>query len=439
MLRTPLAFLLFCALLPAQTEEALDAARQTGAWLSSVAVKTKSGVRWPPEPARVGSRSDHVYSGSAGVILFLLELHAATDDPRWLELACRGADDLLARMDTLTKGPLGLYTGLAGIGFTFGEVAGAVKEASSEASKPSLDAAKYRAASARCVHTLMGRIQSRPHGAEWNGVNDIISGAAGIGLWLLQVPNRKSLAERAGTYLYHSRIDTTYGVAWTMRFGDKRKMPNFSHGTAGVAYFMAELHAKTKRADFREAALAGATHLVGIANREGGGFRVHHHAPAGEELFYLGWCHGPPGTARLFRRLDQLGINGDWKKLQTACGEAILKSGIPAQRTPGFWNNVGWCCGTAGVGDFLLAMHRWTGEDRWLIATDAFSKDLIARATRDAKGWRWNQAEHRVRPKLLQTQTGLMQGAAGVGMWFLRRHAQATGRSLRVRLPDEPK
>jgi hypothetical protein len=59
-------------------------------------------------------------------------------------------------------------------------------------------------------------------------------------------------------------------------------------------------------------------------------------------------------------------------------------------------------------------------------------------ATRDGKGLRWVQAEHRVRPELLVAQTGYMQGAAGIGMWLLRLDAAGRGRGAFVRFPDTP-
>ena len=40
---------------------------------------------------------------------------------------------------------------------------------------------------------------------------------------------------------------------------------------------------------------------------------VFHHEPDGEDLFYLGWCHGPVGTARLFYRLHQATGDRQWR------------------------------------------------------------------------------------------------------------------------------
>jgi hypothetical protein len=43
-----------------------------------------------------------------------------------------------------------------------------------------------------------------------------------------------------------------------------------------------------------------------------------------------------------------------------------------------------------------------------------------------------------VRPELLVAQTGLMQGAAGVGLLFLHLDAFERGRTPSVRVPDSP-
>jgi lantibiotic modifying enzyme len=48
-----------------------------------------------------------------------------------------------------------------------------------------------------------------------------------------------------------------------------RLMPNFSHGTAGIAYFLASLYKATKQHEFLTAALSGAKYLQAIAKTEG--------------------------------------------------------------------------------------------------------------------------------------------------------------------------
>ena len=63
---------------------------------------------------------------------------------------------------------------------------------------------------------------------------------------------------------------------------------------------------------------------------------------------------------------------------------------------------------------------------------------LVGKATRDDKGARWVQAEHRVQPKLLIAQTGWMQGASGIGAWLVRLDAFDRGARGKIRFPDSP-
>ncbi len=420
---------LLCARWPAQDHGerphlslAIDAAR----WISTQIQRTDHGVRWASKADQKRSAVDHLYSGGAGVILFLLELHAATDDQRWLTMATEGGNEMVARMEKIAEGPAGLYTGAAGVGFAL------------EALHARTGEDRFRRASGVCRMRLAARARPGEGGVDWGPVTDIISGTSGTGLWLAQAPSTLPVAVRAGRRLLTLGKETKHGTSWAMSPGYARVMPNFSHGTAGVAYFLADLHARTRDRRFLDGALAGARHLLAIADKSKG-LRIHHHAPGGEDLYYLGWCHGPPGTARLFWRLWRITGEAEWKKRAIACADAVLASGIPKSRTAGFWENVGQCCGTAGVADFLLSLHRGTGERRFLDACAPFTKDLHERArVAGATGRSWVQAEHRVRPDLLEAQTGWAQGAAGIGMWFLRRDAQQTGRKLVIRLPDDP-
>src|SRR5690606_37541193 len=106
--------------------------------------------------------------------------------------------------------------------------------------------------------------------------------------------------------------------------------------------------------------------------------------------------------------------------------------------TPGFWDNVSQCCGSAGVVEFFLDLHRVTGEREYLVFAERVADDMLRRATRDAEGVRWVQAEHRVKPDFRVAQTGHMQGAAGIGVSLLHLDALERGRKERIRLPDNP-
>jgi lantibiotic modifying enzyme len=217
-------------------------------------------------------------------------------------------------------------------------------------------------------------------------------------------------------------------------------LPNFSHGTAGVAYFLATLFQATGERAFLDGSLAGAAYLHAIARTDGDGCLIFHHEPGddGRRLYYLGWCHGPAGSVRLWHRLWQATGNGVWLEWASRSARAIVESGIPEKPTPGFWNNVGVCCGSAGVAEFFLAHHRATGDPSALAFARRVSAWILAAAVRDAQGIRWPHAEHRTRPAEIAAQTGWMQGAAGIGAWFLHLDAFERGAGPPIRFPDSP-
>ena len=310
---------------------AIDAAR----FIQASAVATPNGTTWPANPADRTSVAADLYSGSAGVVLFFVELHRATGDPAHLATATAGADELLASLDR--QADAGLYTGLAGIGFVLSEVGRHTATA------------KYRDGARRVVALLQQRAVERGAGIQWNDTTDIISGLAGIGLFLLYAaealdsPEARTLAARAGRRLLERGRDESGGRKWPMDGTSAQLLPNFSHGTAGVAYFLATLYQATKDRAFLDGALAGAAYLKAIANTDGDVCLIYHHEPdeAGRRLYHLGWCHGPAGTARLWYRLWQATGDRAWLEWASKSARGIVASGVPDRPAPGFWNNVG--------------------------------------------------------------------------------------------------
>ena len=408
----------------------LDAALQAAKWIRSSAIRTEQGVVWPTDPRDAKTVNTGLYSGTPGVILFFLEAYRSTGDQSFLKDARAGADHLLASLASQKE--VGLYSGLAGIGFTLTETFKITGEA------------KYRDGALRCVQLIRERAVKADGVVEWNDSTDIISGTAGTGLFLLYAARElKDLAARDTAVQAGSRLITlgrpaSGGINWVMSPTFPRSMPNFSHGTGGVAYFFASLYAETKKKEFLDAALAGAKYLQSIANTEGEGCLIFHHEPDGKDLYYLGWCHGPVGTARLFYRLYQVTGDKTWMEWTEKSARSVMASGIPEKQTPGFWNNVSICCGSAGVAEFFLDLHRVTHNQKYLDFSKRVTAQLLAKGTRDEAGMRWVQAEHRIQPDLLVAQTGYNQGAAGIGMWLLHLDAFLQGKKSWITLPDSP-
>jgi lantibiotic modifying enzyme len=408
----------------------LEAAEKAAAWIRASAIRTPSGLTWPADPKDPQSANTSLYAGAPGVVLFFLEACHATGNDVYLRDARAGADALLAAVPK--EQGMGLYEGLSGVIFAVEETFRATGDK------------KYQEAFLEGLGRIRGAAAVKGAGVEWGPVTDIISGGAGTGLFLIYAYHETKdrawldLAVRAGTRLAELGRPENGGLKWAMDPEFPRLMPNFSHGTAGIAYFLARLYQETGRKEFLAAALAGAKYLLSVARTEGETCQVFHHEPDGKDLYYLGWCHGPVGTARLFYALGEATGEKAWFAWVRKSANSLLESGIPEKETPGFWNNDGICCGLAGAGEFFLDLGRALGDTSYLGFADRVTARLLAKASVNGGRMSWLQAEHRTRPDFLVAQTGYMQGAAGIGMFLLLRDEAARGVKPQVVFPDSP-
>jgi len=412
----------------------LEVALKAAAWIRRSRVETKNGVAWPADPLKPASIRYDLYNGMPGIILFHVELFHATGDTHWLDDAKRGADEVASQLPTMAAAQnAGLYTGLGGAVFVLEETHRATGDD------------RYRDAARRALAMVHDLAKKTSSGASWTGpsaTNDIISGSAGIGLLLLWADHMmgdgpsRALALATGRHLLETGIPDKGGTKWPVSASNNTLYPNFSHGTAGVAYFLATLLKATGDLSFMAAALSGARYLEAVANTDGGGFKVFHHEPGGEDLYYLSWCHGPAGTRRLFDRLADITHRATWNDFVQKGARATIASGVPEKQSAGYWNNVSQCCGNAGVGEFFLDLQRRIPDPSYAAMIDRVRANTLARATADGDGLKWVQAENRVSPDQVVAQTGYMQGAAGIGSFYLHAHALAAGKPRAIQWPD---
>ena len=120
------------------------------------------------------------------------------------------------------------------------------------------------------------------------------------------------------------------------------------------------------------------------------------------------------------------------------CWHTVTHGGLPRRIRPGFWDNSGHCCGTAGVLALACDRHAEQAED--LDFADVLVEDLAARATIDADGVRWSNHEHRATPSTLDPRTGWAMGNAGIIRELLRFARASTRRNAAyaVPWPDHP-
>jgi lantibiotic modifying enzyme len=248
---------------------------------------------------------------------------------------------------------------------------------------------------------------------------DLILGTAGVVLALVWAG--------AGETLLAVAEPTTAGLDWQMWPGYGWSSPNYSHGTAGVAAALAMAGHTLGRDDFVSAARRGAAHVLSVGSLAGGGFVVPHTIPPSRrevEPVTYGWCHGPTGTSHLFAALAHIGVpevgGHSPADLRRRCLHSVLHSGVPQRLRPGFWDNDGRCCGTAGVGDALLDAYQDLGDADLCTGAVTMGDALVQRAVVDEAGARWRFVEYRQDPPLLPPGTSWMQGAAGIAAFLFR-------------------
>lgn len=384
-----------------------------------------------PKPAE---DRDSLYAGIAGLapVLAEIRLHRA-----WSGAETALADGIVQRLaaQAETRAEPSLYDGLAG------------------------DATALRLLAPGRERVALERLARRRTPAGWpttlrqdsqEPATDVIMGSAGIvhvARWA-GGDRAVDIMTTGGEAMLRVAEPTGAGLDWRMWPGYRSSSPNFSHGTAGVAAALAVAGAALGRADFVEAARRGAEHLLSVADLDDDGFVVPHTSPPSQrevEPVTYTWCHGPSGTSQLFPALAHAGVEqvGGFTvgELRRRCLHSVLTSGLPARLRPGFWDNDGRCCGTAGVGDILLDAAQDAPEPAaagpLLAGARTMGDALIERAIRDGTGAYWRFVEHRQDPPLLPPGTTWMQGAAGIAA-FLFRLARVQEEGLTAAVVDRP-
>lgn len=426
------------------------AAREAAAFIHNAA--REDGLGWLRDPAADSPHPDlSLYHGAAGVILFLLELSAASGDVTYRSRAATVGAEIASAIDRIDWLPASLMGGWSGLIHMFD----CLGEATGEK--------RFRQAATQCYHRLtaqasplgggLGWIEPIPY-ADVTGITgtremvDLSIGAAGALLALLHAHRRGiggdalDHARAVGTRLLEVGERTDKGIRWQMMapMPFPFPAPNFSHGSAGVAFALADLARATGEDRWLEAATAGMMHVFSCATpRHGGGELICHVEGAYPPTFYLGVCHGPAGTGRTLLLLDEMTGHPRWRAALRRLINGMVLSGAPEQRPVGLWRNFGQCCGDAGIGDFALLLARRGIWDEGIDLADRCAQSILNASEVSTSGRSWVQAEHREQPKLLERQTGYMQGAAGIGSFLLHVGAYVDGQDIGLWPLDWPR
>jgi lantibiotic modifying enzyme len=399
-----------------------SAAAGDGRWLANPDASGRSALA--PEPASL-------YAGAPGILLFFLELAAATGEEDYLRDARAGCRYLASAWRDVAD--VTYHHGLSGIAVALCEAGWVLGDGLAEET-----AVKALDRVVRSARRLEG-------GPGWSG-DPSVRGDGGVVLALsraasmLGVPAYAEMAAEAGARVARLAVPGH-------RFGDCPGLPadavtpGFLAGTAGTAYVLARMYGETGDARFLEAARRGAGFVRAVSVVRDGTALVPHHVPQGRELHYLGFCSGSAGVARMFCELHRVaGDPGDldWA-VRLAAG--VMASGVPRLRVPGLWETACQCCGVAGLVELFVGLWAVTARPAYLDFAQVLGADLVGRAGDDGGGGRrWYQAYRRLRPGEVSADTGYLAGAAGIGAALLHLEAALRGERARrvVLLPDNP-
>ncbi|QQM38298.1 lanthionine synthetase LanC family protein [Streptomyces liliifuscus] len=390
-------------------------------WLIRAARDSDDRVAWP------NTRADDqvtpvLYNGTSGVLPALLDAWRYFADDRYADMALRGARSVADAVEDWEDS--GLYTGVAGMAVALRGVHRVLGDTAAGAA----------------ADRALAVLRSRYDGAGWNDWFELIFGNAGIALAALECGDL-DLAQLAVDRYARAAERTLAGVQWEIRAGTVPRLHHVSHGTLGIVHALAAVGRAVDRSDLVDLAVAGAADVVSRDEAGPDGFLVAYSDPQQQHeritRHSYGWCHGPAGDAQTFRLLTHvLPDDPAWPALADRCWHTVVNSGIPRRIRPGFWDNNGRCCGTAGV--LALACDRQVERGDGRDFADILVADLAARATTDAEGVRWSNVEHRETPSDLAPATGWAMGNAGI-IRELLRHARITANRdprYAVPLPD---
>jgi len=432
----------------------LDAARQVGSFLESQRIEGPSGALWQRNAAQPGRPMHSLYHGSAGIVLFYLELHRATGESPWLSTARSAGHQLRhylqQKLDAGEHLTIGLFSGWPGYVFVLDQLSVATGDQAFRTLAQSVYLQIF--AQASNLGAGMGWIEPMPF-SDITGhtgdreIHDLSVGAAGVGLLSLYAhehglnPDALDHARCICDRLLEVGESTPDGKRWKV-MSDMPwtfNAPNFAHGAAGVGYLLARTGQATGERRYLHAAEEAGRYIMSRSYPSGAGHLVcHTEDRQPPDLFYLGVCHGPAGTGRLMFLLHTLTGDPTWNQWLHGNVAGLLATGAPERRTPGLWQNYGQCCGDAGIGDYACYLLRATGDAMYRELAQRIAKQLMQSTAKGYVGLAWQQAEHRSRPDFVETQTGYMQGAAGIGSFLLHLATVDDETTSKITLPDVP-
>lgn len=214
----------------------------------------------------------------------------------------------------------------------------------------------------------------------------------------------------------------------------KHREPNFEFGTAGAGYLFTKVYEVTGDEKYLDAAKGTVNYLKSIAVRQKKGYLIPYKLGKYDNLFYLGNCHGPVGTAKLFYELYKVTGREEYLSDVKALADGAHSLQAPFAQSAGFWNTTCICCGPAGYVPFYVGLYKATGDEMWLNLLHGVGEVLVGNRTED----HWDIAFDRTKRDVITAPAGYFTGTAGIVTALLQIYAIERGLGGFTGLIDDP-
>jgi lantibiotic modifying enzyme len=369
--------------------------------------------------------------GTAGRALLYNYLAASGVDAAAAEVALEQLESSLTALEEVRMSA-SLHEGFAGIAWTHAHLAGRLFERDEDSSLAAIDEA------------LLDYLTQTPRIDDY----DLISGLVGLGVYALEHPaetTREALVTRIVARLSELAERHDDRATWFTRpamLGPSQlaQAPDgfynlgMAHGIPAIVAWLGLVMASAVDGDAGRL-VAGAVSWLREQERPSDELSAFSHwlepgkAPASARL---AWCYGDPGVAIAMLSAARGAGRRDWE------ADALRIARRAATRSPesSGVRDAGLCHGAAGVAHVFNRMHQATGED-WLAdaARAWFARALDMRQPNGVGGFLGYtpSAEAPWRP-----ETGLLTGAAGIGLALLAACTSVEPEWDRVLLLDVP-
>jgi hypothetical protein len=408
-----------------------------GEWLLSLAKKDSSGMWWDTlnmdmERNISWHASESIYAGVSGIVLFFLELHKLTAEPKYMTAASEGMHWVVNYCEKNPNNYYSFFTGRMGVPYTLLKMTEATGE--NHWTEKALEIARPCTSFLELPY-LMG---------------DLINGSAGTVLGLLHLHAATGETWILTTIdafvkrLIHSAHQGPKGFYWDRSDKNISGLCGFSHGAAGIGWVFLELgHYFRNEAFFRisQQAFLYESHFYdetfknwqdlrkGIYNDEDEEAHRKAFMENDPDFFTIGsdmnaWCHGAAGIGLSRLRAYELFKNNnpsddDNHNYNYKLWEQDITRAIEKTTRTDIENKAGnplfiLCHGRGGNAELFLKAYEIFNEKKYLALAE-----ILARKALDYRNETGNYLSG-YRDAGKEEDTSLFMGTSGIGYFYLR-------------------